>query len=190
MNNTMIPINFKAALERLIAIGQGDTGQSRRVADFLLAWWNAGECGSFDLTNLWGVDSAIASDMVAVFGLIARVHTYPDTLGYGKQFENIVAEWRPELVSGVGQTTSKVATFMPSPVAKLLDDRQPIEYTFANDISAKLAIADELATPLAKLPPGDMDFIDRVLAETLDRNTVLTRVRSYFRGNKPSDSFR
>ena len=40
-----------AALERLIDIAQRDTGQSRRVADFLLAWWNAGECGGFDLTD-------------------------------------------------------------------------------------------------------------------------------------------
>ena len=42
----------QAALERLIKIAQGDTGQTHRVADFLLAWWNAGDCGSFDLTNL------------------------------------------------------------------------------------------------------------------------------------------
>lgn len=35
----------KSALERLITIAQRDTGQSRRVADFLLAWWNAGQCG-------------------------------------------------------------------------------------------------------------------------------------------------
>jgi hypothetical protein len=53
----------QAALERLIKIAQGDTGQSRRVADFLLAWWNAGDCGSFDLTNLWAIDEAIAKDM-------------------------------------------------------------------------------------------------------------------------------
>ncbi|WP_456304106.1 DUF7673 family protein, partial [Acetobacter pasteurianus] len=42
--------NQRAALARLIKIAKGDTGQSRRVADFLLAWWNAGSCGSFDLT--------------------------------------------------------------------------------------------------------------------------------------------
>ncbi len=41
----------KAAFHRLVAIAQRDTGQSRRVADFLLAWWNAGECGGFDLTT-------------------------------------------------------------------------------------------------------------------------------------------
>jgi hypothetical protein len=35
----------RAALERLIQIAQRDTGQSRKVANFLLAWWNADECG-------------------------------------------------------------------------------------------------------------------------------------------------
>jgi hypothetical protein len=87
----------EATLERLIAIAQGNTGQSRRVADFLLAWWNAGSCGGFDLTTLWGMDDAIAEDMVSVFGYIARVKNYPDTLGYKEQFELIVRGWRPEL---------------------------------------------------------------------------------------------
>jgi hypothetical protein len=87
----------KASRERLIAIAQGDTGQSRRVADFLLAWWNAGECGGFDLTNLWGVDSSIAEDMVIVFGFVAQTHSYPDTLGFNVEFQSIVRGWRPEL---------------------------------------------------------------------------------------------
>jgi hypothetical protein len=87
----------RAALERLIEIAQGDTGQSRRVAAFLLAWWNAEECGGFDLTDLWGVDSAIAADMVTVFALVAGRHSYPDTLGYSRQFQAIVRAWRPAL---------------------------------------------------------------------------------------------
>jgi len=86
------------ALVRLVGIAQGDTGQSRRVADFLLAWWNAGSCGGFDLTNLWAIDTAIAADMVAVMGLVATHHNYPDAYGLGPAFERIVNEWRPELV--------------------------------------------------------------------------------------------
>lgn len=82
------------ALQRLIDIAQGNTGQSRRVADFLLAWWNAGTCGGFDLTILWGVDTAIAEDLVAVFTSLARVHDYPDTLGYEKAFQLIERNWR------------------------------------------------------------------------------------------------
>ena len=89
----------KAALERLIAIAQSDTGQARRVADFLLAWWNAGECGGFDLTNLWGVDASIAEDMGIVFGYVARANAYPDALGFNVQFQSIVRGWRPELAN-------------------------------------------------------------------------------------------
>lgn len=85
------------ALERLIVIAKGDTGQSRRVADFLLAWWNSGACGAFDLTNLWAVDAAIADDMVSVVRLIASVSKYPDSLGYKDDFVAIVRAWRPEL---------------------------------------------------------------------------------------------
>jgi hypothetical protein len=89
----------KAALERLLAIAQSDTGQARRVADFLLAWWNAGECGGFDLTNPWGVDASIAEDMVIVFGYVARANAYPDALGFNVQFQSIVRGWRPELAN-------------------------------------------------------------------------------------------
>ena len=41
----------RQALERLIAVALRDTGQSRRCADFLLAWHNAGENGGLDLTD-------------------------------------------------------------------------------------------------------------------------------------------
>ena len=52
------------ALTRLIEIAQKDTGQSRRVADFLLAWHNAAENGGWDVTDLWNVDQSIADDML------------------------------------------------------------------------------------------------------------------------------
>ena len=85
-----------AALERLIDIAKRDTGQSKRVAEFLLAWWNASSCGSFDLTNLWGVDTEIMLDMTTVFGFIGRVRSYPDSLGYESDFKEIVRAWRPK----------------------------------------------------------------------------------------------
>ena len=84
----------KAALERLLVVAQSDTGQSSRVANFLLAWWNAGECGGFDLTDLWAVDTSIAADMVAVFSLLANWHHYPDKLGFETQFKTLVETWR------------------------------------------------------------------------------------------------
>jgi len=88
----------QAALERLLAIAIRGTGQSRRVADFLLAWWNAGQCGGFDFTTMWGCDSAIVVDMTRVFAYVGHNRHYPDNLGYGRQFEAVVREWRPELV--------------------------------------------------------------------------------------------
>lgn len=54
-------------------------------------------CGSFDLTASWGVDTDIASDMATTFAMIARVHPYPDSLGYDSQFHAIVRSWRPGL---------------------------------------------------------------------------------------------
>lgn len=94
----------KTALERLIAIAKGDTGQGRRVACFLLAWWNAAECGGFDLTDLWAVDQDIAQDMVTVFALLPGCRHYPDALGYEKDFNAVIRQWRPNLLSDVAHS--------------------------------------------------------------------------------------
>src|SRR3954451_22035849 len=85
----------RAALDRLLAIAQTDTGQSRRVADFLLAWWNARACGGFDLTELWGGEAAIRDDMLAVLGLIAHHREFPTAYGLGDAFADLVRRWRP-----------------------------------------------------------------------------------------------
>jgi hypothetical protein len=77
---------------------QDDTGQSRRVADFLLAWWNPSACGKYDIATGWGLDEDIAGDRCVVFGLATRANSYPDTLGSGPQFEAVVRAWRPELI--------------------------------------------------------------------------------------------
>ncbi|PYY12539.1 MAG: hypothetical protein DMG69_00990 [Acidobacteria bacterium] len=95
--NTAISARQKAALERLIKIAQADTGQGRMAAEFLLSWWNASNCGGFDLTTLWGVDTEIAADMITVFALVVSCHRYPDDLGYGEEFRQIVRAWRPAL---------------------------------------------------------------------------------------------
>src|SRR5580698_379801 len=66
------------ALTRLIEIAQKDTGQSRRVADFLLAWHNAAENGGWDVTDLWNVDQSIADDMFTVLHLSRAEQRYTD----------------------------------------------------------------------------------------------------------------
>ena len=83
--STKLTIRERSALERLMAIAQRDTGQSARVANFLLAWWNAAECGGFDLTDAWSLDEAIWLDAArSTFGLATRLSEYPDTLGYAR----------------------------------------------------------------------------------------------------------
>lgn len=67
-------------------------------------------------------------------------------------------------------------------------DAEAHEYHFASIIAAKLAIADELAQPLAKIAPADRAFIDQVLGETLTRSIVLARVRDYFRNKKSGEN--
>ena len=100
---TRITDEQRAALERLLGIAARDTGQSRRVADFLLAWWNASECGGFDLTDLWGVDPQIAGDMITIFTMLIHCCHYPDTLGYAEEFKALVREWRSNLTASDGK---------------------------------------------------------------------------------------
>lgn len=89
----------RAAFERLLRIAHSDTGQSGRVADFILAWWNAGSLGGFDLTDLFAVDRAIADDMSAVFSWLAHLPNaeYPNQ--YRADIEEIIRLWRPDVLA-------------------------------------------------------------------------------------------
>jgi hypothetical protein len=83
-----------APLTRLVEIAKDNTGQSERVASFLLAWWNARQHGGFDLTDLWSLDGAIVTDMVSVFKLIADARSYPDAFGLETDIQTIISDWR------------------------------------------------------------------------------------------------
>lgn len=82
------------ALERLLEVAKNDTGQSRRVADFLLAWWNAPECGAWDPTDLWSLDTDLGEAIVIVLGYMLRARLYPDKLGFEDEFKALVRQWR------------------------------------------------------------------------------------------------
>jgi len=58
------------------------------------------------------------------------------------------------------------------------------ELRFASPLAAKLAIADYLGRPLAKLSEEDRAFIDALLRDTLERRTLITCVRGYFQGKE------
>ena len=82
------------SVARLMRIAMGDTGQCRRVADFLLAWHNAEENGGWDPTDLWNVDAAIAEDMLTALRFLWTENRYPGDLGFQKEIDRIWELWR------------------------------------------------------------------------------------------------
>jgi hypothetical protein len=83
----------------LIALGRrlAIAGQSRCVADVLLAWHNARAGGGVDPTQLWRVAPPIRDHMLAVLQLIAHGRDDPTAYGHGEAFTALVQRWRPGL---------------------------------------------------------------------------------------------
>lgn len=84
------------ALEKLLNVAHEDTGQGWRVANFLLAWWNADVHGGFDLTDLANVDPHIGADMATIFTFLAREEDIVYPYDYRSEIEQIIARWRPQ----------------------------------------------------------------------------------------------
>jgi hypothetical protein len=79
-----------AALDRLLAIAQGDTSGANRVAEFLLAWWD-GPTGKFPIIHISNVDGEIAEDMLIILGYLAQNNvTYANAWGRGRDMEQLV----------------------------------------------------------------------------------------------------
>ena len=87
----------REAFDRLLKIARSDTGQARRVASFILAWWNADSLGGFDIADLFAVDEAISKDMARVFTFLATrtEAVYPDDRR--AEIEQIIQLWRPDI---------------------------------------------------------------------------------------------
>lgn len=81
------------ALRRLFEVARRDTGQARRVADFLSAWHNAEENGGWDPTDLWSIDEVIAEDMLTLM-LIWKSQGYPPIWDFEKEVEAVWRAWR------------------------------------------------------------------------------------------------
>ena len=83
-----------------------------------------------------------------------------------------------------GNDVQLTPSVIPAPLPHEPFDAGILEYRFPTVIAAKLAIANDLATPLAKLSTEERAFIDHMLGETLIRSVVISRVREYFRNKK------
>lgn len=81
-----------AAVDRLFEIAASDTGQSARVARFLMAWWNGTDLGHFPIADLFGVDTAIANDIATVITWLGRHPgaVYADAFGRRADMERLI----------------------------------------------------------------------------------------------------
>jgi len=64
------------------------------------------------------------------------------------------------------------------PTAAFADPDPFHELTYPTALAAKRAISDYLGTPLAKLPAATLEQINSIVADTLDKKTVIARVRA------------
>ncbi len=83
-----------AAAQRLLNVAQSDTGQSRRVARFLLGLYN-GTRFPFDLTDLRGIDFALHRDCMSVLAMdfTPEVEIHRHFENGGALFERLAADW-------------------------------------------------------------------------------------------------
>lgn len=84
----------RAALDRLISVALSGTGQSKYVADLLLAWWCASDNGGFDPMSFRRLDDSLVADCLRILVWIGRNNVYPDSVGYGDEFRMIWKVWR------------------------------------------------------------------------------------------------
>ena len=78
---TSVPTDYdsaRAALTRLIPLAMGDTGQARRVANFLMAWWNDPELGQFEIADMFGLDPAKNASTIDVSKLPPEPELSPE----------------------------------------------------------------------------------------------------------------
>ena len=69
---------FRWALKRILDMAYGDSGGSRRCAEFLLALWN-GETYPVDLQGLLYLDEELFTAMIRVLEHLYHTNTQLDT---------------------------------------------------------------------------------------------------------------
>lgn len=75
------------ALDLRLAPAAGDKGQSRHVADGLVAQWNGCRSGGFALTTPWTARRAVADGELAGLRLAALRHEHLTAAGRSRAFQ-------------------------------------------------------------------------------------------------------
>lgn len=91
----MLP-DERAALDRLFDHAQRDTGQSPPIS-----CWRGGTPARAARTTLQSAGASMTTlprICARCSGLPSGRNSYPDTLGYGLQFEAVMRAWRSELI--------------------------------------------------------------------------------------------
>jgi hypothetical protein len=108
-----------------------------------------------------------------------------------RSFKKTQTQKRADRIESLAKQLVLPATAYPQPItetrqteAVLLPGQpfiDPLEaLTFPNTIAAKLAIADYLGYPLAKLTPEQREQVEQILTNTLNKQQVLAQVQTYF----------
>jgi hypothetical protein len=77
-------------------------------------------------------------------------------------------------------TLAAFALVQETPKTAFIDPDPFIEFTFTDRVAAKQAIASELGKPLAKLPPEQLDTINSIVAETLNKRLIFEQIHAFF----------
>jgi hypothetical protein len=70
------------------------------------------------------------------------------------------------------------------PVVPFSDPDPFGEFIFSNKVAAKIAISKYLGMPLARLPQEDLDQIDTIVSESLNKAEMMEKVREYFKSKE------
>jgi hypothetical protein len=75
-----------------------------------------------------------------------------------------------------------------APKTEAFDQPDPFrDQCFPTSVAAKLAIADYLGIPLARLAPELLSKVDEILGESLDKSEVIGRIQALFKIHATED---
>lgn len=77
-------------------------------------------------------------------------------------------------------TLAAFALAQETPKTAFIDPDPFIEFTFTDRVAAKQAIASELGKPLAKLNQEQLDTINSIVAETLNKRMIFEQIHAFF----------
>jgi hypothetical protein len=81
------------ALDRLLEVARHDTGQSGRVASFLLSWWD-GAAGGAPIIDIAEVDRDLREDMLIIIAYLAQNGvSYADAWGRKEEMGELIDRW-------------------------------------------------------------------------------------------------